>query len=148
MKKAINSTSFEKLKEKEKIDGFSESIPSKKEKNKKIPFFNLGPKNNWKNLFDEDPMSAWISADMQDNKFEYIEAYSFGDEITAFLNGDNSSIDNWKAYARVKRLRMYKLENGEETYICDIYLKDLMGEQSVQGIPLSQDDRGSFIKLA
>jgi len=100
-----------------------------------------------KNLFDEDPMSAWISADMQDNKFEYIEAYSFGDEITAFLNGDNSSIDNWKAYARVKRLRMYKLENGEETYICDIYLKDLMGEQSVQGIPLSQDDRGSFIKL-
>ena len=100
-----------------------------------------------KNLFDEDPMSAWISADMQDNKFEYIEAYSFGDEITAFLNGDNSSIDNWKAYARVKRLRMYKLENGEETYICDIYLKDLMGEQRVQGIPLSYDDRSSFIKL-
>ena len=100
-----------------------------------------------KNLFDEDPMSAWISADLQDNKFEYIEAYSFGDEINIFLNGDNSSIDNWKAYARVKRLRMYKLENDEETYVCDIYLKDLMGEQSVQGIPLSQDDRGSFIKL-
>tara|TARA_Y100000589_G_scaffold327212_1_gene368594 strand:- start:49 stop:1785 length:1737 start_codon:yes stop_codon:yes gene_type:complete len=100
-----------------------------------------------KNLFDEDPMSAWISADMQNNKFEYIEAYSFGDEIYIFLNGNNSSIDNWKAYARVKRLRMYKLENGEETYLCDIYLKDLMGEQSVQGIPLSEDDRGSFIKL-
>ena len=54
LKKAINSTSFEKLKEKEKTDGFSEAIPSKKEKNKKIPFFNLGPKNNWKNLLDED----------------------------------------------------------------------------------------------
>ena len=54
LKKAIYSTSFEKLKEKEKIDGFSEAIPSKKEKNKKIPFFNLGPKNNWKNLLDED----------------------------------------------------------------------------------------------
>lgn len=100
-----------------------------------------------KKLFDEDPRSAWISADMQDNQFEYIEAYSFGDEITAFLNGDNSSIDNWKAYARVKRMRMYKLENGKETYVCDLFLKDLMGEQSVQGIPLSEDDRGSFIKL-
>ena len=100
-----------------------------------------------KNLFDEDPRSAWISADMQNNKFEYIEAYSFGDEINIFLNGNNSSIDNWKAYARVKRLRMYKLENGEETYLCDIYLKDLMGEQRVQGIPLSYDDRGLFIKL-
>ena len=54
LKKAIYSTSFEKLKEKEKTDGFSEAIPSKKEKNKKIPFFNLGPKNNWKNLLDED----------------------------------------------------------------------------------------------
>ena len=54
LKKAINSTSFEKLKEKEKNDGFSEAIPSKKEKNKKIPFFNLGPKNDWKNLLDED----------------------------------------------------------------------------------------------
>ena len=100
-----------------------------------------------KNLFDEDPRSAWISADMQNNKFEYIEAYSFGDEINIFLNGNNSSTDNWKAYARVKRLRMYKLENGEETYLCDIYLKDLMGEQRVQGIPLSYDDRGLFIKL-
>ena len=54
LKKALNSTTFEKLKEKEKTDGFSEAIPSKKDKNKKIPFFNLGPKNNWKNLLDED----------------------------------------------------------------------------------------------
>ena len=54
LKKALNSTTFEKLKEKEKTDGFSEAIPSKKDKNKKIPFFNLGPKNNWKNLLDDD----------------------------------------------------------------------------------------------
>ena len=54
LKKALNSTTFEKLKEKEKTDGFSEAIPSKKDNNKKIPFFNLGPKNNWKNLLDED----------------------------------------------------------------------------------------------
>ena len=54
LKKALNSTTFEKLKEKEKTDGFSEAIPSKKDKNKKIPFFNLGPKNNWKNLLNED----------------------------------------------------------------------------------------------
>ena len=54
LKKALNSTTFEKLKEKEKTDGFSEAISSKKDKNKKIPFFNLGPKNNWKNLLNED----------------------------------------------------------------------------------------------
>ena len=53
LKKALNYTTFEKLKEKEKTDGFSEAIPSKKDKNKKIPFFNLGPKNNWKNILDE-----------------------------------------------------------------------------------------------
>ena len=54
LKKALNSTTFEKLKEKEKTDGFSEAIPSKKDKNKKIPFFNLGPKNNWKKMLKKE----------------------------------------------------------------------------------------------
>ena len=54
LKRALNSTSFEKLKKKEQKDGFSEAVHSQKDKNKKISFFNLGPKNNWKNLLDED----------------------------------------------------------------------------------------------
>tara|TARA_Y100001970_G_scaffold153026_1_gene187447 strand:- start:6146 stop:7000 length:855 start_codon:yes stop_codon:yes gene_type:complete len=50
--KAINSTSFEKLKKIEKNYGFSESIKSKKQDNNKVPFFHLGPKNNWQKIFD------------------------------------------------------------------------------------------------
>ena len=44
LKKSIKSTSFEKLKKNEETDGFSEAIFQKK--NKMIPFFNLGPKND------------------------------------------------------------------------------------------------------
>lgn len=47
--KIINSTTFDKLKAKEDKFGFEESITSKKTK-KKIPFFNLGPGNEWEKL--------------------------------------------------------------------------------------------------
>ena len=49
---SIQSTTFEKMKKIERKDGFIESILSKNE-SQKIPFFHLGPKNNWKNIFDE-----------------------------------------------------------------------------------------------
>ena len=52
-KNSIQSTSFEKLKKIEKIDGFSECVLSKNY-SKKIPFFLLGPKNDWKKIFDKD----------------------------------------------------------------------------------------------
>ena len=52
-KNSIGSTSFEKLKKIERFDGFSESVLSKNY-SKKIPFFLLGPKNDWKKIFDED----------------------------------------------------------------------------------------------
>ena len=52
-KKALNSlssTNFNKLKKIEEVEGFSESLNSKKDL-KKIPFFHLGPENDWrKNL--------------------------------------------------------------------------------------------------
>ena len=51
--KAIYSSSFDNLKTIESKNGFSESILSKK-RTKKISFFHLGPKNNWKNIFSED----------------------------------------------------------------------------------------------
>ena len=53
LKNSVNSTMFDKLKSNEKKEGFSEAIFSKK-KNKMIPFFNLGPKNDWKNILNKD----------------------------------------------------------------------------------------------
>ena len=50
---SVKSTSFEKLKKYEENKGFAESLNSKTNK-KKIPFFHLGPNNNWKNNFDQD----------------------------------------------------------------------------------------------
>jgi len=50
-KNAVGSTSFENLKKIEETNGFGESIISREEK-KKIPFFHLGPKNEWQKNFD------------------------------------------------------------------------------------------------
>ena len=46
---AVRSTSFANLKKIESEKGFSESMMSKNFK-KRIPFFHLGPKNNWRKL--------------------------------------------------------------------------------------------------
>ena len=56
LKNSVNSTYFDKLKSEEKKNGFIEAVPSKKNK-KKIPFFNLGPDNNWKKILDKDQQS-------------------------------------------------------------------------------------------
>lgn len=50
-KNSIQHCSFNVMQNIEKKEGFLESILSKN-KSKKIPFFNLGPKNDWKNIFD------------------------------------------------------------------------------------------------
>ena len=52
IKYAIEASSFEKLEELEKKEGFTESMIDKKT-GKRRKFFFLGPKNNWKNLLDE-----------------------------------------------------------------------------------------------
>ena len=49
---ALTSTSFKNLRQMEKNEGFQESATSFKTM-KKIKFFNLGEKNNWKTLLDE-----------------------------------------------------------------------------------------------
>ena len=49
----MSSTSFEKLKEKEKTQGFSEAVSSITT-NEKITFFNLGPKNDWQKILKDD----------------------------------------------------------------------------------------------
>ena len=51
IKNSIDSTSFEKLVKMEKKEGFFESADSM-ENDKKINFFHLGNKNNWKDLLD------------------------------------------------------------------------------------------------
>ena len=54
IKNAVNSTLFDKLKDSEQKNGFSEAITSKKDNKKKISFFNLGPKNDWRKILDKD----------------------------------------------------------------------------------------------
>jgi|TARA_B110000977_G_scaffold112164_1_gene145358 hypothetical protein len=53
LKNSVNSTYFDKLKKNEKKSGFIEAVPSKKN-SEKIPFFNLGPDNDWKKILDVD----------------------------------------------------------------------------------------------
>ena len=52
LKNSVSSTFFDKLKKDEEKNGFSESVVSKKNK-RKIPFFYLGPKNDWKTILSE-----------------------------------------------------------------------------------------------
>ena len=54
IKTVLKTTSFEKLKKNEIDHGFSEAMTTKEDKNKKIPFFNLGPKNDWKKIISND----------------------------------------------------------------------------------------------
>ncbi len=50
-KRALQTTRFDKLKEIENLDGFSEAMISKKSGGK-VPFFNLGFKSDWKKDLD------------------------------------------------------------------------------------------------
>jgi len=52
LKNSVNSTNFNKLKNEEKKNGFIEAVLSKKNK-EKIPFFNLGPDNDWRKILDK-----------------------------------------------------------------------------------------------
>jgi len=49
LKNSVSSTFFDKLKDDEDKNGFLEAVVSKKNKTK-IPFFYLGPKNDWKKI--------------------------------------------------------------------------------------------------
>ena len=50
-KNAVSRTSFDNLKKIEENKGFNEAIIARENK-KKIPFFHLGPKNDWKLNYD------------------------------------------------------------------------------------------------
>ena len=53
LKNAVRSTSFNNLKTHEKNYGFSEAISSKNKRDK-IPFFFLGPENDWKKILNDE----------------------------------------------------------------------------------------------
>ena len=54
IKKTLKSTTFDALKKSEQEQGFSEAVRDREDRNKKVPFFNLGPKNDWKKILDEE----------------------------------------------------------------------------------------------
>ena len=54
IKKTLRTTTFDALKKNEISRGFSEAVFDRVDKNKKVPFFNLGPKNDWKKILDEN----------------------------------------------------------------------------------------------
>lgn len=68
IKNVLKTTSFEKLKQNEIDHGFSEAVSSKEDKNQKIPFFNLGPKNDWRKIINNDLKSKLESIFEKDLK--------------------------------------------------------------------------------
>ena len=54
LKNTLKSTSFENLKKTEIEKGFSEAVTSNKDNNKKISFFHLGPKNDWRKILNKE----------------------------------------------------------------------------------------------
>ncbi len=54
IRKTLRSTTFEALKKNEKEHGFTEAVRDREDRNKKVPFFNLGPKNDWKKILDTE----------------------------------------------------------------------------------------------
>ena len=53
IKRTLRSTTFDELKKNEAKHGFYEAVSKREDRQKKIPFFNLGPKNDWKKILDE-----------------------------------------------------------------------------------------------
>ena len=64
LKKVLSTTNFETLKKNEAEKGFSEAVISRNDKSKRIPFFHLGPKNDWRTILQND-----LKAKLE-NKFE------------------------------------------------------------------------------
>tara|TARA_B100000586_G_C20016813_1_gene387180 strand:- start:77 stop:922 length:846 start_codon:yes stop_codon:yes gene_type:complete len=70
---SINSTSFDKMRTGEKEGKFTENVINKD--NKKIKFFFMGPKNNWKKVLPEDikiKMNEYYKNDLKNLNYENI----------------------------------------------------------------------------
>lgn len=76
-----------------------------------------------KNLFDGNPMSAWVEGDSEYGIGEYFEVDGFN--VNVIYNGYQSSPSNWLNNSRVKRFLITK--NGAP--LCYLDLTDEMGAQ-------------------
>ena len=54
IKNTLKTTTFDTLKKKEIQEGFSEAVTANKDTEKKISFFHLGPKNDWRKMLNEE----------------------------------------------------------------------------------------------
>ena len=71
-KKVVQSCQFEKMKKMEREKGFKESV-MKKSEDKKINFFHLGPKNNYKELLNKElilEMNSIYKDELKEFKYE------------------------------------------------------------------------------
>ena len=60
---------FDSLKKSEQEHGFSEAVRDREDRNKTVPFFNLGPKNDWKKILDnsiQNKIKETFSSDMKE----------------------------------------------------------------------------------
>ena len=72
LKNALNSTTFEKLQEREKKYGFSEAVSFTSAT--KSQFFKLGPKNDWKKILNEklkDKLTKTFEEDLKKLAYKY-----------------------------------------------------------------------------
>tara|TARA_B100000767_G_C19641011_1_gene482537 strand:- start:141 stop:995 length:855 start_codon:yes stop_codon:yes gene_type:complete len=67
IKNSVSSTFFDKLKNEEKKNGFVEAVSSNKNK-KKVPFFYLGPDNDWKKILDKNQQLEFADIFKEDLK--------------------------------------------------------------------------------
>ncbi len=73
VRKTLRATTFEALKKNEIEHGFSEAVIDREDKNKKVPFFNLGPKNKWEKILNKDyreKIENIFDKDLQDLKYK------------------------------------------------------------------------------
>ena len=71
-KKVVKSCEFSRMQKMENENGFPEAVMKKKE-NKKINFFHLGPKKNYKDMLDEEillEMNSLYKEQLKEFKYE------------------------------------------------------------------------------
>jgi tetratricopeptide (TPR) repeat protein len=115
LKNAVQSTSFDKLKKKEDKEGFSEAVTSRKQNNKKITFFNLGPKNKWNELLNDNQknkLNLVFKKSLIELSYEIYNNPETALKITSPVKPSKVEIDNLqkffqdKSYVAAEKLAM------------------------------------------
>jgi tetratricopeptide (TPR) repeat protein len=105
LKNAVQSTSFDKLKKKEDKEGFSEAVTSNKQNNKKIIFFNLGPKNQWNKLLNDslkNKLNVVFQKSIRELSYEIYNNPGRAPKITSPIMPSKIEINNLQKYYQDK----------------------------------------------